>query len=122
MDLKGSKKPKKQRKQMLASSLKERKRFLKAHVSKELKKELGKRSVTVKKGDTVKVMRGEHRKASGKVIGIDSKAFRVFIEGLKVKKSDGTEKPLGIQASNVMITDIDRNDEKRFKKKAKGGK
>ena len=121
-----SKKPKKQRKQMLASSLKERKKFIKAHLSKELHKELGLRSITVKKGDTVKVVRGEHAKISGKVLGTDRQKFRVFIEGLKVKKSDGTEKPLGINASNLIVTDIDRNDEKRLKQKkpasAKKGK
>lgn len=118
-----SKNPKKQRKQMLASSIKERRKFLKAHASKELRKETGKRSIPVRKGDTVKVMRGEHKKATGKVTGIDSKSFRVFIEGLKVKKSDGTEKPLGVQASNIMLVELDRNDDRRFKrKKTKVGK
>lgn len=121
-----SKKPKKQRKEMLSASLKDRKKFVKAHLSKELRKELGMRNITVKKGDTVKVMRGEHAKANGKVTGIDRHKFRVFIDGIKVKKSDGTEKPLGINASNLIITEIDRNDDKRLKQKkpkpAKKGK
>jgi len=117
-----SKKPKKQRKEMFLASLKDRKKFVKAHLSKELKKELGLRSITVRKGDTVKIFRGGHKASSGKVLGIDRKKFKVFIEGLKVKKSDGTEKPLGIRASNLIIIDIDRNDEKRFKKQKKAKK
>jgi len=114
-----SKKPKKQRKFLFSASLKERKRFVKAHLSKELRKELGLRSITVRKGDSVKIVRGEHKKFSGKVSGIDRKKFKVFIEGLKVKKSDGTEKPLGVQASNLLVVDVYRDDEKRFKRKTK---
>src|SRR3989344_7953166 len=110
-----SKKPGKQRKARMLASLKDRANFAKAHASKELRKELKRRSIGLRKGDSVKALRGFHKKFSGKVSGIDRKKSRVFIEGLKLKKSDGTEKPLGIEASNLLVTDVDRSDERRFK-------
>jgi len=117
-----SKKPKKQRLERHSASLKERKNFVKSHLSRELRKELGVRNITVRKGDTLRVLAGEHKKHSGKALSIERKKARIFIEGLKVKKSDGTEKPLGINASNLLVVDIDRSDEKRFRKKLKKGK
>lgn len=92
---------------------------LACHLSKELKKKSGKRSASIRKGDTVKVMRGKYKKKEAKVTGVDYKKGKVFLEKITRKKSDGTEIQIGIQASNLMIVDLDLGDSKRFGKKTK---
>lgn len=118
-----SSKPKKQRKFFHEMPLHKRQKSLAAHLSKGLRKVLGRRSLQLRKGDKVRVMRGEHNDFEGKVIRADYKKQRVFLEKLVRKKSDGTEKPVPLHASNLMITEIDRSDARRLskeKKKVKG--
>jgi large subunit ribosomal protein L24 len=68
------------------------------------------------KGDTVRVIRGEHRGKEGKVLHVYPKRFRVVVEGVNiVKKHKRATKPGGesgiiefpapIAASNVMLLD-----------------
>jgi ribosomal protein L24 len=40
---------------------------------------------------------------------------RMYIEKVVVRRSNGQEKPLAIQPSNVIVIDLDRSDRKRFK-------
>lgn len=93
-----------------------------ANLNKSLRKELGKRSIGLRKGDKVKVMRGEHAGKEGRVIGVYREKGRATIEGISRKKSDGTEKSIGINVSNLQITAIESKDEKRIKGKSAGKK
>ncbi len=119
-----SRKPKKQRKMLYSKPLHRQKESVNAHLNKSLRKELGKRSLPIRKGDTVKVMRGKNRNAAGKVTEINRKRGRVFMDSLKRKKSDGKEIFVSITASNLLLTELNRDDEKRFKrqKSVKAGK
>jgi large subunit ribosomal protein L24 len=92
---------------------------LAGHLSEKLRKELKRRSLAIKKGDTVKVMRGSFAGKEGKVIEVERAGGRIFVEKVIRKKSDGAEVKVGIDASKVMITDIDRTDRKRFKARGK---
>lgn len=89
-----------------------------AHLSKELRTKYGTRSVPVRVGDTVTVMRGDYIGKSGNVNQVDRKRNKVYIQGLMRKKTDGKEAFLAFRPSNVMITTIDAKDKKRFKKSA----
>ena len=64
---KASTQPRKQRKYRAKAPLHVIKRFLSANLSKDLRKKYGKRNLTLRKGDTVKVMRGKFRKKQGKI-------------------------------------------------------
>ena len=110
-----SKKPAKQRKETKEMHLHQRKRLVSAHLSKELRDSLKKRSLAVRKGDTVKIMRGKYRGKTGKVVKVDLRKAKVYIEKLARKKVDGTEVLIPFNASNLMIVGIDRSDEKRIK-------
>ena len=70
----------------------------------------------VAKGDTVRVIRGEHRGREGKVLEVHPKRFRVVVEGVNIVKkhkrattaegeSGIIEMPAPIAASNVMLLD-----------------
>ncbi|MEK6959350.1 MAG: 50S ribosomal protein L24 [archaeon] len=90
-----------------------------SHLDEKLAKETGKRSLPIRKNDVVKVMRGGFRGKEGKVTLVDRVSGKITVEKVMRKKSDGAEIPAQIDASNVMIIDLDRTDRKRL---SKGGK
>src|SRR5437879_13719677 len=70
----------------------------------------------VAKGDTVRVIRGEHRGREGKILRVYPKQFRVIVEGVNIVKkhkrattpqaeSGIIEFPAPISAANVMLLD-----------------
>ena len=97
--------------------LHEKKKVLSAHLNKELKKKLKKRSLLVKKGDTVKIMRGKFKGKEGKITSVEHKKGKVFVEKITRKKSDGTEVFIPLKASNLLLIEIVTDDLKRFKRK-----
>ena len=108
-----SKKPKKQRKFIRTAPLHARRRLMAAHLSADLKKQYKRRSFPVRKGDEVVVMRGKFKKRSGKVARVDIKKYRVYIEGVMIKRTDGTERQAGIHPSNLRINKLNLDDKKR---------
>ena len=83
----------------------------------QIKKETGKRAVSLRKGDIVKVVRGTFKGKSGKIIGINHAKLKITIEGVKRKKSDGTEIMMPIDPSKIIVEELDKSDAKRFGKK-----
>jgi large subunit ribosomal protein L24 len=120
MSIKSSK-PRKQRKNFFERPLHEKRNSLAGHLSKDLRKKMGKRGISLRKGDTVRIMRGKHFGKEGKITGVDYKKGLVFVEKITRKKSDGTEIPVGIPASKLLVLDI-ASDERRFAKKASSKK
>ncbi len=114
-----SSKPKKQRKQLYLRPLHKKQAGLKGHLSKRLREQLGRRSLSLRKGDVVRVMRGSKKGSEGKIIGVNYKKGTVSVDKLTRKKADGTEIPLRIKACNMLIVDVDRSDARRFKGKLK---
>ncbi len=110
-----SSQPRKQRKRLYNAPLHLRQKMMAAPLSPELRKELGYRSLPVRKGDTVKILRGKFRGHTGKVIGVSLDKLRIYVEGATVKRSDGKEVPYPIHPSKVMIVDLERSDERRFR-------
>jgi len=64
-------------------------------------------------------MRGAFASKEGKVSSVDRKTRKIFVEKVVLKKSNGEERQVPIDASNVMIIDIDRTDRKRIPGKGK---
>jgi large subunit ribosomal protein L24 len=111
---KRSKQPRKQRKYRFNAPLHTKKEFLSSHLSKELRTKYKKRSVTIRKGDTVKVLRGQFRKKTGKVSKVDYNSIKIYIEGIEVIKKDGNKVQYPINPSNVLITILKLDDKKRI--------
>lgn len=111
----GSKQPRKQRKYRYNAPMHVRQKLVSAHLDKMLRKEHGKRSLTVRKGDEVKIMTGQFRGTRGKVSRVDLKALKVYVEHAKVKKVSGQEVETAIDPSNVMITKLELDDKRRRK-------
>lgn len=92
-----------------------------SHLSEDLRKKYGKRSIRITVGDTVKVIRGEYRGVDGKVSQISSQANSVAIEGIKKEKAKGDKFDVFIPASNVIVTNLNLDDHWR-KSKLEGKK
>ena len=116
---KASVQPRKQRKYLANAPLHAKQGMMKSNLSKELRKKHCTRSVRARKGDTVKILRGIHKGKTGKIEKVDRKNCKLFIEGIKFEKKDGTKTKFGIHYSNVQIIDLDLSDIKRLKNKEK---
>ena len=110
---KSSKQPRKQRKYRYNAPLHIKKKFVRSHLSKELREKYKKRTVGLKKGDKVKIMRGKFKGKTGKVERIDVKRSRVYITGMEIIKKDGTKVLFPFEPSNLMITELNIDDKKR---------
>lgn len=109
-----SSQPRKQRKFRYQAPLHIKHKFLSAMLSPELREKHGIKSIPVRVGDTVKVMRGDYKGTQGKVTGVNLKKTTIYIDGVTVPKSDGTEVPRPIHPSNVMITRLETKDKLRL--------
>lgn len=116
---KASKQPRKQRKYLSNAPLHTKRKMLSANLSKDLRKKYVKRSIPLRKGDTIKIMRGKFKKKQGKVIKITAKAFKIYAEGMQRKKNDGSKVDVPLKASNLQIIELNLEDKKRFKKLSK---
>ena len=112
---KRSVKPSKQRKYRYNAPLHIMQKFLGVHLSKELRTKYGTRSIAVKKGDKVVVLRGQYRKKEGKIERVSLKNTKVHITGIEKIKRDGSKSLYPFNQSNLMIKELDTSDKKRFK-------
>ncbi len=110
-----SKKPRKQRKFLYEAPLHMRRKMMAAHLSKELREKYKTRSLPVRKGDEVEIMRGEFKKKRGKVTKVDLKKYKVYVEGITRKRTDGTERLVPIHPSNLKIINLNLEDKRRVK-------
>jgi len=108
-----SKRPTKQRKALYQAPLHRRQKLVAAHLSKELKKQWKRRSLPVRKGDEVKVMRGKFRGTIGKVTKVDLKKLKVYVEGIRRRKVSGEEVQVPIHPSNLLILNPVMEDKER---------
>jgi len=108
-----SSKPSKQRKQLYNAHMHKQRMTLTAPLSDDLANQYGIARIPVRVGDVVKVMRGEFAGHEGKVIAVKLENGRIAVEGLTRKKADGSEVPVWVHASKVMITKLDLGDKSR---------
>jgi len=117
---KSSKQPRKQRKYLVNAPLHIKKRFMNVNLSKELRKKYQKKSLPVKKKDVVRILRGNFKGKKGKVIKVLLKIRKVEIEGIQVKKQDGSKINIKLEPSNLQLIDLNLEDKKRNKILNKG--
>ena len=113
-----STKARKQRKARANAPLHKKRRMVSAHLNSALMKEYNVRSVAVRKGDTVRVIRGDKdfKASDAKVASVDLKSLKLIIENVTVPKADGTQKPKPVDPSNVLLTKLDLSDPWRKEK------
>lgn len=110
---KSSKQPRKQRKYIYNAPLHIKRNFLSSLLLKELRKKFRMRNLGIVKDDEVKIMRGQYKGKSGKIIRINLKKSRIYIDQAYRLKLDGSKSYYPIHPSNVMIINLNLKDKKR---------
>jgi len=98
--------PRKQRKFRHNAPLHIKRNFLSAHLSNELRKKYNTRSVIVRTGDKVKVMRGDFKGIEGKVEKVSVVYSKVYLSRVAYSKKDGSKINVPFEASNLMIVEL----------------
>ncbi|MBI3032420.1 50S ribosomal protein L24 [Candidatus Woesearchaeota archaeon] len=108
--------PRKQRKYRYNAPLHIKRKFLNANLAEELRKKYHVRSLQVRKGDTVKIMRGTHKGKKGKVERVSVKQTKVYVENIHMTRKDGSKSYYPLQPSKLQITELNTDDRRRFPK------
>jgi len=106
-------KPSKQRKLLYQSPAHRLRKLLTAPLSDDLRKSQGRRSYPVRKGDTVKILRGDFAGIEGKITEVDTNKQRLFVEGVQREKVAGTSANVSVHSSKVIITKLNLDDKWR---------
>lgn len=111
---KASKNPGKQRKYRYMAPLHLRRSLLCAHLSKALRQHHKRRSIPVRAGDTVKILRGSFSGKTGTVERTDPQRIAVYITGIERIKKDGSKHLVPTHPSNLLIQELDLKDRRRL--------
>ena len=107
------KNPRKQRKRLYSAPAHLRHKLMAAPLSPSLAASKKVKSLPVRKGDTVNIVRGDHIGFEGKINRVDLKRYRIFIEGLTREKVDGTNIFVSVHPSKVVIRNLKLDDKWR---------
>ena len=108
-----SSKPSKQRAALYNTPIHRIRKLLSASLSTELKTSQGRNSYPVRKGDTVKILRGDYAGIEGKITKVDTKKQRLFVEGVSRETVAGTSTNVSVHSSKVTITKLNLDDKWR---------
>ena len=117
-----SKQPRKQRKARYNAPSHKRRKMMASHLcgdsGNDLIKEYNVRSMTVIKGDLVRVVRGDKEMVGKEALVTDifTRNMRIGLEGINISKADGSEIVRKIDPSNVIIVKLNLSDPKRKEK------
>jgi len=108
--------PRKQRKMLYKAPNHRRRKMMRAHLSDELYARYGVRNLVVRKGDIVRVMRGNFKGHEGKVVEVNLKKMKVAVEGVIIRRTDNKSVQRWLDPSNLMIIKLNLTDPKRKEK------
>ena len=114
--------PRKQRKFRYNAPTNIRRKFLTVNLAKEIREKHGARNAKLRKGDKVKVLRGNHRQKIGTVDRVDLTNLKVYVTGIEVAKRDGSNAKVALNPTNLQITELKLDDKKRKNKLTKSKK
>lgn len=87
-----------------------------SHLDETLLLKYNTRTTTLRKGDTVRVLRGEYAGTTGKVLEVNTRTRKVTVDGVTVTKAKATQVARALDPSNLVITKLDLTDPKRREK------
>ena len=111
-----SKKTRKQRKRRENAPHHRKRKIMSSHLADNLIDKYDVRSLPVREGDEVEVMRGAWKGHIDKVAQVDRRNEKVYVENITVQKADESKEPYGIHPSNLKITKLDLSDPWRKEK------
>jgi large subunit ribosomal protein L24 len=107
-----SRQPRRQRKAMFTADHQERRRRMAVPLSRELRTRYGRRSLPVRKGDTVRVLSGSYSTVGEerRVAKVDRRDYRLTLDNVTTKTADAKLKPLPIRPSHLVLTKLNLSD------------
>lgn len=71
----------------------------------------------------MRITRGDFKKLEGDVLEVDTKRRRIQIQGATTTKADGTQVPMSVVPSNVVLIKLasDKERDKVLERRSKGG-
>lgn len=82
-------------------------------LNKELRAQLKRRSVGIRKGDQVRIIKGKFKNIEGTVTSVDLKKMRVYVDNAVVKKKSGEQVQVPLTTSKLRITKLFTTDKNR---------
>jgi len=82
-------------------------------LSKELRGKYNTRSIPVRKDDEVRIVRGKYKGREGKVTQVYRKKWVIHIDRVQRDKSNGSSVPIGVHPSNVVVTSLKLDKDRR---------
>ncbi len=86
---------------------------LMVHLSRELREKHGVRSLRVRVGDKVRILRGTHKGKEGVVEHVDVRNARIHVSKIAHAKREGGSSPYPLRPSNCMLVQL-VDDKRRF--------
>lgn len=102
--------PRRQRKALYTATTFERRRRMAVPLSRDLRTRYGRRSLPVRKGDTVRVLSGSYLGREERVAKVDRRGFSVTLDNVTGKTADAKLKPLAIRPSHLVLTRLNLSD------------
>ncbi|CAG7846254.1 60S ribosomal protein L26-2 [Serendipita indica DSM 11827] len=96
----------KSRKAHFAAASSVRRELMTSSLSKDLRTKYNVRSVPVRKDDEVLIVRGKYKGRDGKVTQVYRKKWIIHVDRVHRDKVNGSTAPIGIHPSNVVITSL----------------
>merc|ERR1712036_194851 len=98
----------------------QKRKIMSAALSKELRSKYNVRSMPILKDDEVKIVRGHFKgEQTGKIITVYRKKYVVHIERIQREKASGQTTHIGIHPSNLVITKLKLNKDRKALLEAK---
>ncbi|THH10706.1 hypothetical protein EW145_g1156 [Phellinidium pouzarii] len=90
-----------------------RRKIMSSALAKELRAKYNARSLPIRKDDEVRIVRGKFKGREGKVTQVYRKKWVIHVDRVQRDKSNGASAPIGIHPSNVVITTIKLDKDRR---------
>ena len=102
--------PRRQRRALYTASTSERRVRMAAPLSRELRARFHRRSLPVRKGDTVRVLSGSFAGREERVAKVDRRGYSVTLDNVTLKTADEKMKPLSLGVGHLVITRLNLSD------------
>ncbi|GMK54059.1 hypothetical protein CspeluHIS016_0106450 [Cutaneotrichosporon spelunceum] len=99
-----------------------KRKIMSAPLSKELRATHGTRSIPIRKDDEVLIVRGKYKGRDGKVVQVYRKKWVIHVDRVHVEKSNAATPSVGIHPSNVVITSLKLDKDRKAIIERKSGK
>jgi len=90
-----------------------RRKIMSAPLSKDLRGKHNTRSLPIRKDDEVRIVRGTYKGREGKVTQVYRKKWVIHVDRVQRDKTNGATASIGVHPSNVVITTIKLDKDRR---------